>query len=126
MKILATLLSVGLWLLAGLFVLSAKHPDAVASGKVLPRLVVAGLLGLGGLVLLIMAFRSGKSAEAGPSPGSVQGQEASGPLAARAIVCPNCGAKADAEAVKIGKDGVMTVTCPYCQAAFFLQEEPKW
>lgn len=126
MKILATLLSVVLWLLAGLFVLAAMAPEAAADGKVVPRLIVAGLLGLGGLVLLVMAFRSGKGAEAGAASGSVQSQEAPGPLTARAIVCPHCGAKADAEAVKVGKDGVMTVTCPYCQAAFFLQEEPKW
>lgn len=126
MKILATLLSVGLWLLAGLFVLAAMAPEAASAGKVMPRLIVAGLLGLGGLVLLVMAFRSGRGAEAVASRGVMSGQEPPGELKARAIVCPHCGGKADAEAVRVGKDGVMTVTCPYCQAAFFLQEEPKW
>lgn len=127
MRILAGLISLFLWLLAGLFVLAAMAPEAVAGGKVLPRMVVAGLLTLGGLVMAVFAFRSGAAgAVTGAGAGARSAQEPPGELTTRAVVCPHCGGKADAEAMKVGKDGVMTVSCPYCKTAFFVEEAPKW
>lgn len=127
MRILAGLISLFLWLLAGLFVLAAMAPEAAAGGKVLPRVVVAGLLALGGLVMAVFAFRSGAArAGSGAGEGARSAQDPPGELTTRAVVCPHCGGKADAEAIQIGKDGVMTVSCPYCKTASMLQEAPKW
>jgi len=126
MRILAGILSVFLWLLAALFTLAALSSEAAAAGKVLPRVIVAVLLALGGLVMMAMAFRRVPSGGGAGAAGERSAQEPPGELTARAINCPHCGGKTDAASMVVGKDGVMTVSCPFCKTAFFIQETPKW
>ena len=125
MKILATLISVFLWLLGGLFVLASMHPDAVAQHKVLPRLVVGGVLVLAGLVLVALAWwprKDGTPGEGAP----LGGQEPPGQLSLKPIVCPHCGGQVDASSAELNPEGTLTVTCGYCKGSFLIQEEPKW
>lgn len=127
MKIAATLVSVFLWLLGGIFVLAAAHPEAVAQHKVLPRLVVGGLLVLAGFVLVVLAWRprGEASLKAGTLAGP-GGQEAPGQLSLKPIVCPHCGGQVDASTATLNPEGTLTVTCGYCKGTFLIQEEPKW
>ncbi len=126
MRIIAVIMAVFLWLLGALFMLAAAAPEAVASGKVAPRVVVGLLLFVGGLVLIVFAWRSGKNTAAGAPSGEKSQQEAPGQLSLKALTCPHCGGQADAASVKLGPEGTMSVTCPYCQAVYLVQEEPKW
>jgi len=129
MKIMASLVSVFLWLLGGLFVLAAMHPEAVAQHKVLPRVIVGGMLVLAGTVLVVLAWMPrGKAGMgiAGGSGGIPGGQEAPGQLTLKPIVCPHCGGQVDASTATLNPEGTLTVTCGYCQGAFMIQEEPKW
>ncbi len=127
MKIMATLVSAFLWLLGGIFVLAAAHPDAVAQHKVLPRLVVGGLLILAGFVLVVLAWRpkGGTSLKEG-TPAGPGGQEPPGQLSLKPIVCPHCGGQVDASTATLNPEGTLTVTCGYCKGTFLIQEEPKW
>jgi len=127
MKILATLCAFFLWLLGGVFLLAAAHPDAIAQGKSMPRVAVGALLILGGLVLAILAWRPGRSAGAGPGvPDSGRGQEPPGRLSLKALTCPHCGGQVDAASARIGAEGALTITCGYCHGSFLVQEDPKW
>lgn len=129
MKIMASLVSVFLWLLGGLFVLAAMHPDAVAQHKVLPRVIVGAVLVVAGFVLVVLAWMPrGKvgAASAGGGDGVPGGQEAPGQLSLKPIVCPHCGGQVDASTAKLNPEGTLTVTCGYCKGVFMIQEEPKW
>ena len=127
MRILGSLLAIFLWLLSALFLLAAAHPDAVAQGKSLPRAVVGGGLFLGGLVLLVLAFRSpGRGAPAAAPGGSVTPQEPPGPLSLKVLTCPHCGGQVDPSTAKLHPEGTLSVTCGYCGGTFLVQEEPKW
>ncbi len=128
MKIMASLVSVFLWLLGGLFVLAAMHPDAVAQHKVLPRVIVGAVLVVAGFVLVVLAWMPrGKSGAAGSGGDGIQGgQEAPGQLSLKPIVCPHCGGQVDASTAKLNPEGTLTVTCGYCKGVFMIQEEPKW
>ncbi len=126
MKILATVFAVFLWLLAGIFLLAAAHPDALAQGKSLPRAVVGALLAVGGLVLVVLAWRSGGRGGADSRGGEAGAQEPPGPLSLKALTCPHCGGQVDASSAKLGGEGSLTVTCSYCHGTFLIQEEPKW
>ncbi|MCI4398448.1 MAG: hypothetical protein JHC34_06360 [Acidobacteria bacterium] len=120
-------MAVFLWLLGALFLLAAAAPEAVAGGKVVPRLIVGLLLFLGGLVLIIFAWRSGKNSPTADSAGGGKSaQEPPGQLSLKALTCPHCGGQADAASVKVGPEGTMSVTCQYCGAVYLIQEEPKW
>ena len=126
MKIMATLVSVFLWLLGGIFILAAMHPDAVAQHKVLPRVAVGAILVVAGFVLVALAWRPrGGSPAAGGSSGP-GGQEAPGQLSLKPIVCPHCGGQVDATTATLNPEGTLTVTCGYCKGTFLIQEEPKW
>ena len=128
MKIMASLVSVFLWLLGGLFILVAMHPDAVAQHKVLPRIIVGGVLVVAGFVLVALAWMPRGKASVGGAGGDVipGGQEAPGQLSLKPIACPHCGGQVDASTAKLNPEGTLTVTCGYCQGAFMIQEEPKW
>lgn len=130
MKILATLFSVFLWLLGGLFVLAAMHPEAISQHKVLPRLLVGGILVVAGFVLLALAWIPRNRAASGGFPdggGPVPGdQGAPGQLSLKPIVCPHCGGQVDASTATLNPEGTLTVTCGYCQGEFLIQEQPKW
>jgi hypothetical protein len=129
MKILATLVSVFLWCLGGLFVLAAMHPDAVAQHKVLPRVMVGGILVVAGFVLVVLAWLPRGSRGTGPVVGEGTlpgGQEVPGQLSLKPIVCPHCGGQVDASTATMNPEGTLTLTCGYCKGSFLLQEEPKW
>src|SRR5512143_3544843 len=129
MKVMATIASVFLWCLGGLFVLAAMHPDAVAQHKVLPRVIVGGLLVLAGFVLVVLAWipRGGRGAALATGAGGIPGgQEAPGQLSLKPIVCPHCGGQVDATTATLNPEGTLTVTCGYCKGTFLIQEEPKW
>jgi DNA-directed RNA polymerase subunit RPC12/RpoP len=51
--------------------------------------------------------------------------EGSGKFDEKEMKCRTCGAPITEKDLKIVQGGVM-VTCPYCGAAYSLQEEPKW
>jgi len=126
MKIMATLVSAFLWLLGGIFILAAAHPDAIAQHKVLPRVAVGAILLVAGFVLVALAWRPrGGSSPAGGSAGP-GGQEAPGQLSLKPIVCPHCGGQVDATTATLNPEGTLTVTCGYCKGTFLIQEEPKW
>jgi hypothetical protein len=132
MKILATLFSLFLWLLGGIFILAAIHPDAIAQHKALPRVIVGVILVLAGFVLVVLAWipwgKRGAGDRGGPAAtsGGMGGQEAPGQLSLKPIVCPHCGGQVDASSAKLNPEGTLTVTCGYCKGAFLIQEEPKW
>ncbi len=128
MKILATLVSVFLWCLGGLFILAAIHPDAIAQHKVLPRVVVGALLAVAGFVLVALAWwpRGRSAAPAGEGDTLPGGQGVPGQLSLKPIVCPHCGGQVDASTATLNPEGTLTLTCGYCKGSFLLQEEPKW
>jgi hypothetical protein len=129
MKILAALVSVFLWCLGGLFVLAAMHPDAVAQHKVLPRVIVGGVLVVAGFVLVVLAWmpRGGRERGSADQDGALAGgQGVPGQLSLKPIVCPHCGGQVDASTATMNPEGTLTLTCGYCKGSFLLQEEPKW
>jgi len=130
MKIVATLVAVFLWLLGALFLLAAAHPDAVAQGKSIPRIVVGLFLILGGGVLLYLGwkrFTSTPGAAGSSETGSGDSlQEPPGQLSLKALTCPHCGAQVDASSAEMNAEGTLVVTCKYCGGAFMVEEEPKW
>jgi len=129
MKVAAVVFAVFLWLLAGLFLLAAFHPEAVAQGKTLPRAVVGGGLLLGGVVLVALAFRGGAAAAppaAGGGSAPATAQEPPGPLSLKALTCPHCGGQVDPASARMNPEGTLSVTCGYCGGTFLVQEDPKW
>ena len=127
-KILGSLVSVFLWLLGGIFFLSAFHPDAISQHKVLPRVIVGAVLLLAGFVLVVLAWLPrGKAGGSGRQDGDLAGgQGVPGALSLKPVVCPHCGGQVDASTAKMNPEGTLTVACGYCMAAFMVQEEPKW
>ena len=130
MKLVATVFSALLWLLGGLFVLAAMHPEAIAQHKVLPRLMVGGILVVAGFVLLALAWIPRTRAASGGLPGEggsdLLDRGVPGQLSLKPIVCPHCGGQVDASTATLNPEGTLTVTCGYCKGAFLIQEEPKW
>jgi len=125
---MVSLVSVFLWLLGGLFILAAMHPEAVAQHKVLPRVIVGAVLVVAGFVLVVLAWmpRGKAGAASAGGDGIPGGQEAPGQLSLKPIVCPHCGGQVDASTAKLNPEGTLTVTCGYCKGVFMIQEEPKW
>lgn len=127
MKILGTLLSLPLLLLGAIFVTSAFHPEAVAQGKMVPRLIVGGLMVAGAGLLLVLAWwpRGSKAGAAAGAPGTgLQG--APGQLSLKALTCPHCGGQVSAASATMNAEGSLSIACEYCKGVFLVQEEPKW
>lgn len=126
MKILGTLFSLPLLLLGAIFVLSAFDQTAMAEGKMIPRLLVGGIMVLGAGLLLVLSWwpkgsKAGAGAGAGPG-----GQEAPGQLSLKALTCPHCGGQVSAKSATLNAEGTLSVHCEYCKGVFLVQEEPKW
>lgn len=88
-----------------------------------PGWIVVGIISTGiGLGLIYLATRKPKVVP--PTqvnvnvdlPGNVQMEQ---------IKCKSCGAVLPADAIKIVA-GAPMVTCPYCNTAYQMTEEPKW
>ena len=126
MRAVATLCSLALWFLGGIFVLAAFHPEAVAQGKTLPRLLVGGILLAGGIVLAAYAWRSARSSSPPAGAAGGRAQEPPGPLSLKAVTCPHCGGQVDPSSASVGPEGTLTLTCAYCKGTFLVQEDPKW
>jgi predicted Zn finger-like uncharacterized protein len=127
MKIVSTLCAVLLWFLGAIFLLAAAHPDAVAQGKSLPRAAVGLLLILGGVLLVVFAWRAASRSASPVGEGSPGGsQQPPGPLSFKALTCPHCGGQVDASTAELGPEGTLTIKCGYCQGTFMVQEDPKW
>lgn len=129
--LLAVVLSLPLFLLGGIFVLSAFAPEAVAQGKSLPRAIVGGLLLLCGLLLATLAVVLVRTAmrkralDLSGEAGAGQ-QEPPGELNLKALNCPHCGGQVDASTARLNPQGTLTLTCPYCKGSFLIDEAPKW
>ncbi len=123
MKIVGTVFAVFLWLLGGLFLLAAAHPDAVAQGKSVPRAAVGVALLLGGAFLAYLAWRPRKSGGQAAGTGA---QAPPGALSLKAMTCPHCGGQVDPSSAVMNPEGTLSVTCGYCRGSFLVQEEPKW
>ncbi len=123
MKIVGTMFAVFLWLLGGLFLLAAAHPDAVAQGKSVPRAAVGVALLLGGAFLAYLAWRPGKGGGRSTAAGT---QEPPGALSLKALTCPHCGGQVDPSTAAMNPEGTLSVTCGYCKGTFLVQEDPKW
>ena len=127
MKILGTLFSLPLLLLGAIFVTSAFDSAAMAEGKMVPRLLVGGIMVLGAGLLLVLAWwPRGSKAAAGAGAGVGGGQEAPGALSLKALTCPHCGGQVGAGSAKLNAEGTLSVHCEYCKGDFLVQEEPKW
>ena len=128
MKIVATLISVLLWLLGGIFLLAAAHPEAVSQGKTIPRIIVGAVLLAGGAILLYFGWKKSPG-RAEPGPGGTTNtieQGVPGELSLKAMTCPHCGAQVDSASTSMKPEGTLVVTCNYCGGTFMVQEEPKW
>lgn len=126
----AALVALPLLILGAIFVLSAFHPDAVAAGKMAPRLIVGGLMLVPGILVVLLsvllvryAFKVAPGAAASGGPG-VQGIP--GKLAVQAVTCPQCGGQVDPASAKLNPEGTLSLTCGYCQGVFLVHEDPQW
>lgn len=123
-KILGTFFSLPLLLLGAIFVLSAFDEAAMAEGKMVPRLLVGGIMVAGaGLLLALVWWPRGSKAGA---VAGVGGQEAPGQLNLKALTCPHCGGQVSAASATLNAEGTLSVHCDYCKGVFLVQEEPKW
>jgi hypothetical protein len=136
MKMIGTLLSLPLLLLGAIFVQSAFHPEAVAQGKMVPRLIVGAIILAGAGLLLVLVWwprarqtgdRQAPSLLGGdrqaPSPAGIG---VPGQLSLKALTCPHCGGQVTAASAALNAEGTLSVTCDYCKGVFLVQEEPKW
>jgi len=107
--------------------------------------VIAGLLGLGGVISLAAAAQGNTLTRiitgvvligAGillsflgriktPEPTVVQQIELPGDLHAEQLKCNACGATLNPESVSVKAGGIF-VECPYCGTSYQIEEEPKW
>lgn len=107
--------------------------------------LVAGLLGLGGLVFLIAAGQSNTvprviigvvllaaaiffiflARSKAPEVKIIQQIDLSGDVSVEEMRCQACGATLDSDSIKV-EAGAIFVSCPYCGTSYQLEEEPKW
>jgi hypothetical protein len=126
----AALVALPLLLLGAIFVLSAFHPEAVAAGKMAPRLIVGGLMLVPGILVVLLAVllvryalkaASATSAPAGPGVQGIPGK-----LAVQAVTCPHCGGQVDPSSAKLNPEGTLSLSCGYCKGVFLVHEDPQW
>ncbi len=109
--------------------------------------VIAGFLGLWGLVFLIAAgkyptktvlwiiigvvllgaalFFIFLARSKGPEIKVTQEIDLSGDVAVEEMRCQACDAPLDSDSIKV-EAGAIFVSCPYCGTEYQLEEEPKW
>ncbi|MDZ7616530.1 MAG: hypothetical protein U1E05_05955 [Patescibacteria group bacterium] len=113
MKLVAYPLAAMLGLLGLLFVVGAQ-------GRVLSVVVgVVLLLAAGALIWLAMMR------PAHTTTTLVQKIDLSGDVNLQALTCNNCGGSLGGDAVTV-RAGAVFIKCPYCGAAYQLEEEPQW
>jgi hypothetical protein len=89
-------------------------------GEVL-RIVVGGVLIAAAIAMVVAARMRPKVIQRNV----VQKIDIGGDVRLEDLKCRKCGATLSKEAVTV-QDGAVMVACPYCQAAYQMEEEPKW
>jgi DNA-directed RNA polymerase subunit RPC12/RpoP len=103
-----------------LWLLSAFSAETLNPGG---RLLVGGalvLLGLG--IIVAVRLREPKPKQEVTIKQQI---DIGGDVQMESLKCQSCGAQLDKSAISIVEGAVM-VTCPYCNAAYQIVEEPKW
>ena len=113
MKILLYLLAVFVGLLGFVFL-------AGNQGEIL-RMVVGGVLIVAAIAMVIAARMRPQIIQRNV----VQRIDIGGDVRLEELACKKCGATLSKEAVTV-QDGAVMVVCPYCQATYQMEEEPKW
>jgi hypothetical protein len=112
-NVVATILAVAIGLLGVIFL-------AGSQGQV-SRLVV-GLVLLAGAVTLVAVSRLRPRVE---QRNIVQSIDLSGDVRPELLTCRQCGAQLSKDDLSV-RAGAVLVQCRYCDAAYHLEEEPKW
>ncbi|MCD6359679.1 MAG: zinc ribbon domain-containing protein [Armatimonadetes bacterium] len=107
--------------------------------------VIAGLLGLIGLIFIMGAAQGNASvrmiiglallgaaaffiylARSKPPKMEIHHEiDLTGDVSVQKLKCRNCGAELDADSIEM-HEGAIFVKCPYCGSTYQLEEEPKW
>lgn len=94
---------------------------AGAQGQALRIVVGAVLLVAAGALIYLLRLRPQRVAQAD----LVQKIDLSGDVHLEQMECQSCGGNLSEDNISI-KAGAVFVNCPYCGAAYQLEEEPKW
>lgn len=113
MKIVLYLLAAFVGLLGFVFV-------AGNQGEVL-RIVVGGVLIVAAIAMVVAARMRPQVVQRNV----VQKIDIGGDVKLQELTCQKCGATLSKESVTV-QDGAVMVACPYCQAAYQMEEAPKW
>ncbi|HEY3398460.1 MAG TPA: hypothetical protein VGM19_12465 [Armatimonadota bacterium] len=90
-----------------------------SQGHTVPRIVI-------GLVLLGAAFLISYLARLKmPERTIVQKIDLTGDVSAQELHCKACGGQLDSKSVTV-QAGAIFIKCPYCGAAYQIEEAPKW
>lgn len=100
-----------------LFVWGAFSPDGS------PSWILVGLISVGAGMVLIWIVRR-RPADSSKQE-IVQRVELSGDVSLERLTCRSCGGALSSENVRVVA-GAAVVSCPYCNASYQLEEEPKW
>ncbi|MHB1416069.1 MAG: hypothetical protein ACYC1C_12545 [Chloroflexota bacterium] len=114
-KIIGYVVSAILILFGVLFLLAA--PVGNTGGRLAVGVVLI-VVGLG--IIVIVKLREPK-----PEQRIVHEVELPGDLSLEQMKCRNCGAPLDQREITL-VHGALNVRCPYCGAAYEIEEEPKW
>ncbi len=107
--------------------------------------LLAGLLGLLGLVFLIGAAQGNAALRVlvglalmgaaaffiylarskGPKLEIHHQIDLTGDVSVEKLKCENCGAQLDAKSIEM-HEGAIYVRCPYCGSTYHMEEKPKW
>lgn len=111
LKWLIYLISAGLIVLGGLFLMASYPPYMYRLPEGLAFISVA--------LVLLYFFRERKPIEIS------QEVTVSGPIKVKEVRCPNCGANLDVDRLEV-VNGRPFMKCEYCGHQFELTEEPTW
>jgi Zn finger protein HypA/HybF involved in hydrogenase expression len=112
-KVVAYLLAVLLGLLGLVFVVGAQG--------LIVRVVVGVVLLIAAGALVWLARQQTKHV----TTTVVQKIDLSGDVNVQELTCRSCGGTLSQESVTV-RAGAVFVNCPYCDASYQLEEEPKW
>ena len=105
------LISAGLIILGGLFLMAAFPPNEYRLLPGLAFIIVA--------IIILYVSRERRQIEI------KQTVSVSGPIKLKEVRCPNCSASLKAEKLVV-VDGKPFITCDYCGHNFEVTEEPTW
>lgn len=121
-RIVALLISVGLFLLGLMFILAALSPQAASPGG---RALIGSLMAGIGIFLFVFILRQ-KAAPAGAAGTVIQQKiELSGDVRMESLACARCGGAITQEHITV-KAGAPFVKCPFCGSEYQMEEKPKW